>query len=125
MASSRGCLLAGSDRTKCCGPTFRRRGGIARFEPLVRGLRTSTGVFRTTRRGRFSSINVIINEHLRECFDSSANSRLHDWATSDGLAAMEWATELTHAKLIRRETVNESPRSDNCIGHVQPSTPAF
>ena len=63
------------------------------FESIVRHLRLSSGIFRSTYRQRFSDLDPIVNGILHEVF-GGANVEVHDWAASDCLASAEWASAL-------------------------------
>jgi hypothetical protein len=67
---------------------------IAVFETLMKGLRLSSGVYRTTFHGRFRDLDRLVNELLLERFPSSAALEIQDWAASDGLTSSEWAASL-------------------------------
>src|SRR5690348_15455000 len=54
----------------------------------------SNGVYRTTYRQRFRSLNPVVNNVLRQNFPASQHIRVEDWAASDCLTSAEWAGEL-------------------------------
>mgnify|MGYP000421618001 CR=1 FL=1 len=64
------------------------------FETLIRHLRLSSGVYRTTFRGRFAGLNLWVNQHILQRFPSSTNLDVHDWAASDCLTSAEWLLSL-------------------------------
>lgn len=64
------------------------------FENVIRDLQLSSGVCRTTYRGRFVGLDEKVNRYLGEIFPSSALLTVHDWAASDCLTAGEWAVAL-------------------------------
>lgn len=64
------------------------------FEDVIRDLQLSSGVCRTTYRGRFAGLDEKVNGYLGEIFPSSAPLTAHDWAASDCLTAGEWAVAL-------------------------------
>lgn len=67
---------------------------VALFEAIVRDLRLSLGICRTTARGRFRALNPLINRHLLERFAPAEEVLIHDWAASDCLTSSEWAQSL-------------------------------
>src|SRR3954452_15721273 len=67
---------------------------VALFEKLMPHVRLSSGVYRTTYRQRFRSLNPVVNNVLRQSFSPSENLRVEDWAASDCLTSAEWAREL-------------------------------
>lgn len=67
---------------------------IALFETTIPQLRLSSGVYRTTFRGRFRDFDPVVNERLAAQFGLSASLRIEDWAASDCLASSEWAAGL-------------------------------
>lgn len=67
---------------------------IELFESIIPLVLLSSGVFRTTFRGRFRDLNGWLNERIQQRFDPSHALRLEDWAASDCLASSEWATSL-------------------------------
>ena len=67
---------------------------IALFEAIVRDLRLSLGICRTTARGRFRTLDPFVNQHLLQQFDSGRELIIHDWAASDCLTSSEWAASL-------------------------------
>jgi hypothetical protein len=76
---------------------------VTAFEGIVRGLQLSSGVFRTTFRGRFLTLDPHVNRILAELYSADAPLRVEDWAASDCLTSKEWAatllTEFPHASL--------------------------
>src|SRR3954451_1706295 len=67
---------------------------VALFEKLMPHVRLSSGVYRTTYRQRFRTLNPPVNNLLRQSFSPSQNLRVEDWAASDCLTSAEWAEEL-------------------------------
>jgi hypothetical protein len=63
------------------------------FESIVRHLRLSSGIFRSTYRQRFADLDPVVNAILHEAFRGS-NLEVQDWAASDCLASAEWASAL-------------------------------
>jgi hypothetical protein len=64
---------------------------IALFERLMPYVRLSSGVYRTTARGRFSDLDPLANQILQTNFPSSGVLRVEDWAASDCFTSYEWA----------------------------------
>lgn len=64
------------------------------FQGVIRGLRLSDRVYRTTFPHRFASLDPQVNELIVGRLASSAAITVHDWAASDVLAAVEWAGTL-------------------------------
>lgn len=64
------------------------------FEKTIPLVRLSSGVYRTTFRGRFREFNRFVNERLARRFDAAAPLHIEDWAASDCLASSEWAASL-------------------------------
>lgn len=64
------------------------------FEKIVRDLRLTCGVCRTTARGRFATFNPQVNRILLQQFHPGQNLVIHDWAASDCLTSSEWAESL-------------------------------
>ena len=67
---------------------------VTLFEKLMPHVRLSSGVYRTTYRQRFRSLNPVVNNVLRSSFSPSQELRVEDWAASDCLTSAEWASEL-------------------------------
>src|SRR3954463_6917660 len=67
---------------------------VALFEKLMPHVRLSSGVYRTTYRQRFRTLNPPVNNLLRQSFSPSEPLRVEDWAASDCLTSAEWAAEL-------------------------------
>jgi hypothetical protein len=92
---------------------------VAVFERVVHDLRLSSGVCRTTYRGRFELVDHIVNDVLDRFFATDAPLEIHDWAASDCLAASEWAQTLfqrfPRARFIASDLILE-------LLHVQHST---
>lgn len=72
-------------------PTQRQ---IELFENTMPQLRLSSGVYRTTYRGRFREFDQLLNDRLAARLDRSLHLRMEDWAASDCLASSEWAATL-------------------------------
>ena len=67
---------------------------IALFEHTIPLVRLSSGVYRTTFRGRFREFDERINELLARQFDTAKPLKVEDWAASDCLASSEWSASL-------------------------------
>ncbi len=67
---------------------------ITVFEQIMREMRLHSGVYRTTRRGRFQDLDPFINALLANRFPIASPLEVHDWAASDGLTSAEWAHSL-------------------------------
>jgi hypothetical protein len=63
------------------------------FETIVRHLRLSSGIYRSTYRRRFADLDPVVNAILQEVF-ARPTLEAHDWAASDCLASAEWAESL-------------------------------
>ncbi len=61
---------------------------------IIRDLELSSGVCRTTYRGRLHDVDVLVRPYLLEFFARKQRFEVHDWAASDGLVASEWAWDL-------------------------------
>ena len=70
---------------------------VEAFEAVVLELRLNTGIYRTTFRGRFGSVDPLINRLLADRFQPGTNLQVHDWAASDCLTSAEWAATLFEA----------------------------
>src|SRR5947209_3298264 len=64
------------------------------FERLMPHVQLSSGVYRTTYRLRFQSLDGHLNSLLRSSFPASAHLRIEDWAASGCLTSSEWAQTL-------------------------------
>jgi hypothetical protein len=64
------------------------------FEQIVSTIRMSSGVYRTTKPGRFRDLDAMLEAVLKEYFPPSKALRVEDWASSDALAASELAVRL-------------------------------
>jgi hypothetical protein len=64
------------------------------FEKVITGVRLGSGVYRTTYRGRFAELNEFVEPLVRQYFTREQALSVHDWAVSDGLTSMQWATSL-------------------------------
>src|SRR5947209_12477599 len=73
---------------------------IGLFEKLMPHVRLSSGVYRTTYRQRFRSLNPVVNHLLRQSFPASHAVHVEDWAASDCLTSAEWASELLDRKSV-------------------------
>jgi hypothetical protein len=64
------------------------------FEQTIVDLLLSNGTYRTTSRERFAEFNSRVDVLLGERFSALAPLLVHDWATSDASAALQWARGL-------------------------------
>jgi hypothetical protein len=62
----------------------------SRFERLMPQICLSSGVARTTARGRFGVLDREIAKVLRELYPAGSPLRVEDWAVSNGITAAEW-----------------------------------
>jgi hypothetical protein len=79
------------------------------FGRVTSSIRMSSGVHRTTRRERFREVDVVLDGLLESCFVPADKLRVEDWATSDALAASEFAV-----RVLRRYPYAEIIASD-CV----------
>lgn len=63
------------------------------FEHIVRWLRLSSGIWRTTYPERFADVDREMSRLLPQIFGTRP-IEIHDWAASDCLASAEWAEKL-------------------------------
>jgi hypothetical protein len=64
------------------------------FEWLMPYVRLSSGIYRTTYRGRFGNLDPEVNQLLASVFDSREELKIEDWAASACLTSSEWAESL-------------------------------
>jgi hypothetical protein len=57
-------------------------------------IRLASGVYRTTFRGRFSSLDPFINRIIRDNISAGESFVVEDWAASACLTSLEWAESL-------------------------------
>jgi hypothetical protein len=67
---------------------------IATFEQVMRELRLTSGVYRTTFRDRFRELDRILNALAADRYPRDASLEIHDWAASDCLTSSEWAASI-------------------------------
>jgi hypothetical protein len=79
---------------------------IQLFEHVIPQVLLSSGVYRTTFRGRFRNLNGFLNERIANHFEPAAPLRIEDWAASDCLTSSEWAASLL--TLLPNATVTAS-----------------
>lgn len=60
------------------------------FFQILRSLRQANGTYRTTARERFRDFDPVVNEILASVIHAD-DVTIHDWATSDGSAGLQWA----------------------------------
>jgi hypothetical protein len=82
---------------------------VSLFEWTIPQVRLSNGVYRTTRRGRFRSVDKFVNKLMSDHFAPSAPLKIQDWAASDCLASSEWyfslAPHFPNARLTASDLV--------------------
>ena len=69
---------------------------LARFETVIRNVRLSSGIWRTTYRSRFDDLDAVAQRVLERTFSEDRTVDLHDLGASDGLLSIDWA-ERVHA----------------------------
>jgi hypothetical protein len=67
------------------------------FEVVARRVLHSTGVCRTSYRGRLRDVDQAARPYLDEAASAGGALAVHDWAVSDALASAEWAEEVLAA----------------------------
>jgi len=67
---------------------------IQAFEMIIRDLELSSGVCRTTYRGRLRDVDDLVGLYLLGSLAPEERLEVHDWAASDGLVSSEWARHL-------------------------------
>src|ERR1039458_1923704 len=63
---------------------------IARFEAVIRTVRLSSGIFRTTYRSRFADLDTVAQRVLERTFSADRHLAIHDVGASDGLLSTHW-----------------------------------
>jgi len=66
------------------------------FEGVVRNLRLSNGVYRTTCRSRFADVDALACQLFARHFRRDQDLSVHDWAASDCLSSAEFARLMIH-----------------------------
>lgn len=64
------------------------------FEAIVKHLRLSSGIYRSTWPNRFADLDPVVTDILRDIYGSGAAIEVHDWAASDCRVSAEWAASL-------------------------------
>jgi hypothetical protein len=64
------------------------------FEAIVKHLRLSSGIYRSTYPNRFADLDPIAGSVLRDVYGAGAPIEVHDWAASDCRLSAEWANAL-------------------------------
>jgi len=72
----------------------RQREAELLFEGIVKHLRLSSGIYRSTYPNRFADLDPVVNGILADIFGSGAAIEVHDWAASDCRVSAEWAAVL-------------------------------
>jgi len=80
---------------------------IALFEQAIPEVRLSSGVYRTTYRGRFRALDEAVNSLLVRRFGADTPLKAEDWAASDCLASSEWAGSLFECFPASRLTASD------------------
>ena len=93
------------------------------FENTLAQVRLSSGVYRTTFRGRFKLLNEFLNRRLAAQFDTNAALHLEDWAASDCLTSSEWAASLL--PLFPRATLTASDLTLYLIEAILPDGSSY
>lgn len=93
------------------------------FGEIMAPLRLANGTYRTTARHRFRELDPVVNGILPRAMDCSGEVTIHDWATSDGSAAMEWAVSL--ARRIPRLRFNASDKALSLVEARSPSNETY
>lgn len=70
---------------------------IVRFETVIRTVRLSSGICRTTYRARFDDLDTVAQVVLQRVFSADRRLEIHDVGASDGLLSMQWAERLSEA----------------------------
>src|SRR5580698_1754884 len=69
---------------------------VARFETVIRTVRLSTGICRTTYPARFDDLDAVAQLVMKRNYSADQELDMHDSAASDGLLSVHWA-ERVHA----------------------------
>jgi hypothetical protein len=69
-------------------------GEIVLFEEVMRQMQLSSGIFRTTARGRFRNLDPQVIDLLASHFGTDSPIQLEDWGASSCLTSAEWALAL-------------------------------
>jgi hypothetical protein len=80
---------------------------IAVFEDIMRDLRLSSGVFRTTEAGRFRALDAWVTPILQAHFPSETPLVVFDWAVSDAITSVAWHNEVIRANPNLRFTASD------------------
>src|ERR1017187_2428380 len=80
---------------------------IARFETVIRTVRLSSGIFRTTYRSRFCDLDAVTQRVLERTYPADQALELHDLAASDGLLSIHWAERVYAAFPRARMTASD------------------
>jgi hypothetical protein len=80
---------------------------IARFETVIRTVRLSSGIFRTTYRSRFDDLDLVAQRVLERTFPADRPLELHDLGASDGLLSTQWAERVRAAFPRARMTASD------------------
>ena len=80
---------------------------IARFETVIRSVRLSSGICRTTYRSRFDDLDAVAQRVLERTYSADRPLELHDLAGSDGLLSLHWADRVYAAFPRARMTASD------------------
>lgn len=64
---------------------------LARFEVVIRDVRLSSGIWRTTYRSRFDDVDTVAQRVLERTFSRDRALEILDLGASDGLLTVQWA----------------------------------
>jgi hypothetical protein len=70
---------------------------LVRFEIVIRNVRLSSGIWRTTYSSRFDDLDTVAQRVLERTFPSDRTLQLHDLGASDGLLSTHWAERVQAA----------------------------
>ena len=80
---------------------------LARFEIVIRTVRLSSGICRTTYRSRFDDLDVVAQRVLERTYPADQALDLLDLAASDGLLSIHWADRVYAAFPRARMTASD------------------
>ncbi|MGA2962921.1 MAG: hypothetical protein ABSD96_14680 [Candidatus Korobacteraceae bacterium] len=80
---------------------------LERFETVIRNVRHSSGVCRTTYRSRLDDLDALVQRVLERAFPSDRALELHDLGASDGLLSIDWAERVRAAFPQSRMTASD------------------
>src|SRR5262245_1065268 len=65
--------------------------GTLTFDRVIKSVRLSSGLYRTTYARRFEELDARVTPLLQEIFAREQALDLQDWGASDGVTSLEWA----------------------------------